>query len=179
MYQMKGRCFRTSPLNLGSEAGPGFLVAAQGLYSLKLKPRGTIRLESIQIIWFMQLNSLAMSWVDFRELVAAQDVDILDDKEEAASEALLMAMDQHRSGKSPLGASWRWMVAVADNGLSLELLPAGAALQPGQPSREPSIEAGQSGHGGARQIWPTSLQLKWEGKRDTHPHHVLFQSGGS
>jgi hypothetical protein len=31
----------------------GYLVAAQGLYSLKLKPRGTIRLESTQIRWFL------------------------------------------------------------------------------------------------------------------------------
>jgi hypothetical protein len=69
----------------------------------------------------MQLNSTATSWVDFRELVAAQDVDILDDKGELASEALLRAMDQHKAGKSPLGASWRWMAAVANNGLSLEL----------------------------------------------------------
>jgi hypothetical protein len=28
----------------------------------------------------MKLNSMAISWVDFRELVAAQDLDILDDK---------------------------------------------------------------------------------------------------
>jgi hypothetical protein len=69
----------------------------------------------------MQLNSTATGWVDFRELVAAQDIDILDDKGELALEALLRVMDQHKSGKTPLGASWRWMAAVADNGLSLEL----------------------------------------------------------
>jgi hypothetical protein len=69
----------------------------------------------------MQLNSTATAWVDFRELVAAQDIDILDDQGELASEALLRIMDQHKAGRSPLGASWRWMAAVADNGLSLEL----------------------------------------------------------
>jgi hypothetical protein len=79
---------------------------------------GQFQLEG-QIV--MQLNSLAMSWAEFRELLATQDVGILDDKGELVSEALLMAMDQHRSGKSPLGASWRWMAAVANNGLSLEL----------------------------------------------------------
>jgi hypothetical protein len=69
----------------------------------------------------MQPNSTATSWVDFRELVAAQDVDIYDQNGELAAEELLTAMDQHRSGKATLGASWRWMTAVADNGLSLEL----------------------------------------------------------
>jgi hypothetical protein len=49
--------------------------------------------------------------LDFRELVAFQDVNIPDDKGELASEALLTAMDQPRSGKSPLGASWRRMAA--------------------------------------------------------------------
>jgi hypothetical protein len=70
-----------------------------------------------------QPNSTASSWVDFRELVAAQDVDILD-KGKLASEALLTAMDQHRSGRAkilrerPGGGR---MTAVADNGLNLEL----------------------------------------------------------
>jgi hypothetical protein len=79
----------------------------------------------------MQPNSTATGWVDFRELVASQDVDILDQNGELAAEELLAAIDQHRSGKAPLGAAWRWMVAVADNGLSLELqlqaLPCGSA----------------------------------------------------
>jgi hypothetical protein len=66
-------------------------------------------------------NSTTSGWVDFRELVAAQDVDVYDEQGELASEALLTAMDQHRSGKATLGASWRWMTAVADNGLNLEL----------------------------------------------------------
>jgi hypothetical protein len=79
----------------------------------------------------MQPNSTATGWADFRELVASQDVDILDQNGELAAEELLAAMDQHRSGKAPLGAAWRWMVAVADIGLSLELqlqaLPCGSA----------------------------------------------------
>jgi hypothetical protein len=66
-------------------------------------------------------NSTTSGWVDFRELVAAQDVNIYDEQGELASEDLLTAMDQHRSGKTTLGASWRWMTAVADNGLNLEL----------------------------------------------------------
>jgi hypothetical protein len=66
-------------------------------------------------------NSTTSGWVDFRELVAAQDVDVYDDKGELASEALLTTMDQHKSGRNTLGASWRWMTAVADNGLNLEL----------------------------------------------------------
>jgi hypothetical protein len=78
----------------------------------------------------MQPNSTATGWVDFRELVASQDVDILDENGELAAEDLLAAMDQHRSGRATLGAAWRWMVAVADNGLSLELqlqaLPCGS-----------------------------------------------------
>jgi hypothetical protein len=53
----------------------------------------------------IQLNSTATGWVDFRELVVTQDIDILDDKGELASEALLRAMDQRKSGKTPLGAS--------------------------------------------------------------------------
>jgi hypothetical protein len=69
----------------------------------------------------MQPNSTATSWVDFRELVASQDVDIYNQDGELAAEDLLAAMDQHRSGRATLGAAWRWMTAVADNGLSLEL----------------------------------------------------------
>jgi hypothetical protein len=88
----------------------------------------------------MQPNSTATGWVDFRELVAAQDIDIYDQEGKLAAEDLLAAMDQHRAGRAPLGAAWRWMVAVADNGLNLELqlqaLP--AALQPSKPSRQPS-----------------------------------------
>jgi hypothetical protein len=88
------------------KAMEGFTVVGQ------FQPEGQI---------IMQLNSTATSWVDFRELVAAQDIDILDESGELASEALLRAMDQHKSGRASLGASWRWMAAVADNGSSLEL----------------------------------------------------------
>jgi hypothetical protein len=69
----------------------------------------------------MQPNSTATRWVDFRELVAAQDIDIYDQEGELAAEDLLAAMDQHRAGRALLSAAWRWMVAVADNGLNLEL----------------------------------------------------------
>jgi hypothetical protein len=79
----------------------------------------------------MQPNSAASPWVDFRDLVAAQDVDIHDENGELASEALLQAMDRNKIGRNTLGASWRWMVAVADNGQTLELqlqaLPCGTA----------------------------------------------------
>ncbi len=85
----------------------------------------------------MQPNSTATSWIDFRELVASQDVDINDQSRELAAEELLAAMDQHRSGKATLAASWRWMTAIADNGLNLELQlqalhcsPAGLAASP-------------------------------------------------
>ncbi len=85
----------------------------------------------------MQPNSTATSWIDFRELVASQDVDIFDQSGELAAEELLAAMDQHRSGRATLAASWRWMTAVADNGLNLELQlqalpcsPAGLAASP-------------------------------------------------
>ncbi len=50
----------SSPLRLDGSCdgqggdGAGYLVAAQGLYSLSLKPRETIGLESTQIRWFLR-----------------------------------------------------------------------------------------------------------------------------
>jgi hypothetical protein len=60
------------------KAMEGFTVVGQ------FQPEGQI---------VMQLNSTATSWVDFRELEAAKNIDFLDDKGELASEVLLMAMD--------------------------------------------------------------------------------------
>jgi hypothetical protein len=79
----------------------------------------------------VQPNSAASTWVDFCDLVAAQDVEVHDEAGELASEYFLNAMDRNKSGRNPLGASWRWMIAVADNGQTLELqlqaLPCSAA----------------------------------------------------
>jgi hypothetical protein len=69
----------------------------------------------------MQPNSAASPWADFRDVVAAQDVDIHDECRDLVSESLLQAMDRNKIGRNPLGASWSWMVAVADNGQTLEL----------------------------------------------------------
>jgi hypothetical protein len=69
----------------------------------------------------MQPNSTATSWIDFRELVASQDVDIFDQSRELAAEELLAAMDQHRSGRATLAASWRWMKNLTLKNLNMIL----------------------------------------------------------
>ena len=74
----------------------------------------------------MQKNSAASAWADVKELIAAQDIDVVDSEGGLHSEAFLAQVEDD------VGASIRWMVAVADSGNSLELqlqaLPAPLAV---------------------------------------------------
>jgi hypothetical protein len=49
----------------------------------------------------VQPNAAASPWVDFRDLVAAQDVDVHDETGELASEAFLNALDRNKTGRNP------------------------------------------------------------------------------
>jgi hypothetical protein len=72
-----------------------------------------------------------------KELVASQDLDAYNAEGEPSTEAFLDALDAARSKKQRIGAAWRWAVAIADGGRSLELqlqsLPAGAAAITAEP----------------------------------------------
>jgi hypothetical protein len=50
----------------------------------------------------VQPNSAASTWIDFRDLVAAQDVDIHDKAGELTSKSLLQAMDRNKIGRNPM-----------------------------------------------------------------------------
>jgi hypothetical protein len=69
----------------------------------------------------LQSNSTCSGWFDLANLVASQDLDVSRPGQEDASEDFLDAVATAQQTLTSVGLSWRWMVAAAADGLSLEL----------------------------------------------------------
>jgi len=48
-----------------------------------------------------------------RELVASQDLEVLDPEGKEVTEEFLDVLDKGKDKELPLGAAWRWIIAVA------------------------------------------------------------------
>jgi hypothetical protein len=69
-----------------------------------------------------QPNSTCSTWVDFREMVAGQDLDAYSTTAgELATEAFLAALDAARTKKQPIGAAFRWAATIADGARNIEI----------------------------------------------------------
>jgi len=65
-------------------------------------------------------NSVASKWVDVSNLIQSGDVDAyLDGKE--ANNSFLEALKMVNDDQPEVGISWRWIVGIAADSLSLEL----------------------------------------------------------
>jgi len=58
-------------------------------------------------------NSCASKWHDLRELVASQDLEVIDPEGKEVTEEFLDVLDKKKDGEQPVGAAWRWIIAVA------------------------------------------------------------------
>ena len=67
--------------------------------------------EPSKIVHFAN-NCCVTAWIDVRELVASQDLDVYDADGAAANEAFLEALDNARKATPSLGAAWRWAINV-------------------------------------------------------------------
>ncbi len=67
--------------------------------------------EASKIVRFAN-NTCVTAWMDLRELVASQDLDVYDPEGNAATETFLEALDTARKTSPSLGAAWRWAITV-------------------------------------------------------------------
>jgi hypothetical protein len=78
----------------------------------------------------IQTNATASKWVDLISLVQSQDIDVTDAVGDIVTEGFLSNVEKLSTPDCLVAAAWRWQLAVADDGSSLELqlqsLPAGA-----------------------------------------------------
>jgi hypothetical protein len=82
----------------------------------------------------LQNNSTCSGWFDLTDLVASQDLDVVDQEGEDAHDEFLSAVKLAQQTLAAIGLSWRWMLAASGDLKSLELqlqgLPcSGATLQ--------------------------------------------------
>jgi hypothetical protein len=82
----------------------------------------------------LQNNSTCSGWFDLTDLVASQDLEVLNQEGEDAHDEFLEAVKTAQQTLAAIGLSWRWMLAASGNlkGLELQLqgLPcSGATLQ--------------------------------------------------
>jgi hypothetical protein len=59
--------------------------------------------------------------VDVADLIQAQDLDVYDEKGEAAHDIYLDAIEDAKQETSHIGISWRWGLAASEDGASIEL----------------------------------------------------------
>ena len=57
-------------------------------------------------------NSCVTAWMDLRELVASQDLDVYDPEGSSVTEEFLEALDKARKDNPTLGAAWHWDIGV-------------------------------------------------------------------
>jgi len=58
-------------------------------------------------------NTCVTKWHDLRELVASQDLEVLDPEGKEVTEEFLETLDKTKDQEKPVGAAWRWSIAVA------------------------------------------------------------------
>jgi hypothetical protein len=76
----------------------------------------------------LQKNSACSGWFDLADLVALQDLEVTGPEGEDAHDNFLDAVADSQAILSNSGLSWRWMLAAAEGGSSLELHLQGLAL---------------------------------------------------
>ncbi len=73
----------------------------------------------------LQKNSATTRWADVEELVKAQEVDVVDQEGEDASELFLETWERlrktHFLGAS-IGLVWRWAISATEDGSGMEIL---------------------------------------------------------
>jgi hypothetical protein len=72
---------------------------------------------------FLQPNSAASRWEDLMEMLAAQDLEVLDSNGDNAYDQFMTAFDElKKKGDNPsLGISWRWIVVAKLDSRRMEL----------------------------------------------------------
>jgi hypothetical protein len=68
-----------------------------------------------------QKNSTCSPWLDIAELVSSQDLDVYDAGNEDAHVAFLETVADAKETLHTVGLSWRWMLAVKQDRLGVEL----------------------------------------------------------